>query len=207
MPATLQSTLRSGLIASLCLGATGCAILPAVGLNLAAQGAAGLVALGLGPLSAMDERSNPDQCSVFAGKGISVSESLESSIPADEGEVRTFEPVYWRPEFAIDGYPQVERSRASTEGKLAITERSLLFVPPPGALRIRIPYQLVQDVEVRASTVPGAPRSLVVKSCSGRFDVVTFEQRPPEDPGEAMSAAVVAQLKARVAAFRAAADN
>jgi hypothetical protein len=203
----MNSTLRAGLAALLGIGATGCAILPAVGLNLAAQGAAGLVALGLGPLSAMEERSNPDRCSVFAGKGISVTESLESTIPTDEGEVRTFEPAYWRPEFAIDGYPRVERSKASTEGKLAITERSVLFVPPPGAIRVRVPFQLVQEVEERPGSVAGEARSMIVKSCSGRFDIVTFGHGSPEDPGDGSPTAVVAQLKARVAAFRAAADN
>ena len=112
-------------VALLCMGLAGCAALPAVGLNLAAQGAQGLVALTLGPMVAMQESSETDRCAVFTGKGISINESLETVIPIDEGEVNVFEQVEWRPEFAREGYPQFERSRTPTEGALAITGRSV----------------------------------------------------------------------------------
>jgi len=204
----MKMRLRSGLVALLCsTGMAGCAILPAVGLNLAAQGAQGLVALTLGPMVAMQERAQTDRCAVSKGRGISVGESLESAVPTDEGEVETFEPAYWRPEFASEGYPQAERSRTPTEGTLAISERSILLVPPLGATRVRIPYELVQDVEVRRAAVTGEPRSMIVKSCFGRFDIVTFGQRQANEPDPDATAAAAAQLKARLASFIAAAGE
>jgi hypothetical protein len=153
----------------------------------------------------MQERSAKDRCLVFTAKGFSVTESLERATPTDEGEMRMFELAFWRPEFALDGYPQVEQSRTPTEGTLTITDRSVSFVPPPGTTSVRIPYQLVQDVEVRRNAVTGEPRSMIVKSCFGRFDIVTFRQADDPDPGATTEAAV--QLKARVAAFRNTADN
>ena len=194
-------------VAFLCMGLAGCAALPAVGLNLAAQGAQGLVALTLGPMVAMQEASETDRCSVFTGKGISVTESLETVIPIDEGEVNLFEQANWRPEFAREGYPQFERSRTPTEGALAITGRSVLFVPLAGTTSIRVPYELVQDVEFGRNAVTGEPRSMIVRSCYGRFDIVTFRQQQPDNSDSGTTTSAAAQLKARVAAFRATADN
>jgi hypothetical protein len=203
----MNTTLRLGSVASLWVALTGCAVLPAVGLNLAAQGAKGLVALTLGPLVAMQERSADDRCLAFTGKGISVTESFETAIPTDEGEVKIFEPAYWRLELAREGYPQAERFRTPAEGTLAITDRSVFFVPPPGATSVRIPYELVEGVEVHRSTDTGEPRSMIVRSCFGRFDIVTFRQRQPDilDPGA--TAAAASRLTARVAAFHATAEN
>jgi hypothetical protein len=201
----VNATLRFGLVAYSCAGLTACAILPVAGLNLAAQGAQGLVALTLGPLVAMQDRSEKDRCQMFTARGVSITESLETGSPTNEGEIRMFEPVFWRPEFALEGYPEVEQSRTPTEGTLAVTERSVVFVPPPGATSVRIPYELVQDVAVNRNAVTGEPRSMIVKSCFGRFDIVTFRLANKLDP-EATTAAA-SQLKARVAAFHAIAEN
>ena len=203
----MSAARRLGLVAFLCVGSTGCAILPVIGVNLAAQGAQGLAALTLGSLAAMQERSEQDRCLVFTGKGVSITESLESAIPADEGEVRTFDPASWRPEFAREGYPQAERSRTPAEGALVIGERSVLFIPAPGATRLRIPYELVQDIQIRASSVDGEPRSMIVQSCFGRYDIVTFGPQQPNPPDPDATAAAAAQLKARVAAFHATAGK
>ena len=196
--------LRWDLLACLCVGLTGCAILPAVGLSLAAQGAQGLVALTLGPLDAAQERSETDRCLVSTGKGIAISESLETTIPTNEGDVKMFELVNWRLELASEGYPQAERSRTPTEGTLAISEKSVLLVPPPGAISVRIPYELVQGVEIRRSAVTNEPGSVIVRSCYGRFDIVTLweGQQSTVDPDATTAAAT--QLKARLAAFHAA---
>ncbi len=180
-------------------------MLPVAALNLAAQGAQGLVALSLGPLSDMQERSAKDRCQLATAKGFSVAETLERATPTDEGKISIYELVLWRPEFAIEGYPQVEQSRTPIEGSLNITDRSVSFVPPPGTTSVRIPYELVQDVDVSPSVVTGGNRSVIVKSCFGRFDIVNFQQIEDLDPGVAAEAA--GQLKARVAAFRTAAGN
>jgi hypothetical protein len=203
----MKTASRPSFVALLCLGVSGCAILPLAAMNLAAQGAQGLVALTLGPLSAMQEAADGDRCSRSTGKGISVSESLETAIPINEGTVKKFEPASWRPEFAQDGYPQSERSRTPTEGALAIGERSVLLVPPPGATMVRIPYELVQGIEVRRDSVNGEARSMIVRSCYGRFDIVSFWQRQPNEPDPDATTAAAAQLEARVAAFRAAAGE
>jgi hypothetical protein len=198
---------RMSVLAVMYAGLTGCAMLPAVGLNLAVQGATGLAALTLGPAAAMQERSNPDRCSVYAGKGISVTESFETTIPTNEGEVRRFEPAYWRLELAREGYPQVERSRTPAEGSLAMSDRAVLFVPLPGATSVRIPYELVQGVEVRRVPITGEPRSMIVKSCFGRFDIVTFPEVQSGSPDTAATTAAAADLTARLAAFRETAEN
>ena len=195
------------LLACLCVGVAGCAILPAAALGAAATGAQGLVVLTLGPLVDMQERSEKDRCALYTNKGISVTESLESAIPNDEGVVTVFESASWRPEFALDGYPQVERSRTPTEGTLAISERAALLLPPRGTTSVRIPYELVQNVEVRRSDGTGEPRYMIVNSCFGRFDIVTFSRRQPNNVDPEATMAAAAQLKSRVAAFHTAADH
>ena len=201
----MNRTLLSCLAALVAGAVTGCAMLPMAGLTLAAQAAQGVVAVSLGPLTDMQERSATDRCMVSTAQGFTVSESLERTTPTDEGKSRTFEPALWRPEFTRDGYPQVEQFRTPTEGVLVITERSVSFVPPLGSTSIRIPYQLVQDVEVRTDAVSGEPRTMIVKSCHGRFDIVAFPQASKLDAAPTTEAA--AELKSRLAAFRAAANN
>jgi hypothetical protein len=177
-------------------------MLPVAALNLAAQGAQGVVALSLGPLSDMQERSAKDRCELAVARGFSVNETMETASPTGEGRISVFELVLWRSEFAKEGYPQVEQSRTPAERSLTITDRSVSFIPPPGAISVRIPYELVEDVDVSGTA---APRSMIVKSCFGRFDIVTFQQIDDLDPGAAMEA--TAELKARMAAFRKAANN
>jgi hypothetical protein len=194
------------LLACLCVGVAGCAILPAAALSAAAQGAQGLVVLTLGPLVNMQDRSEKDRCVAYTSKGISVTESLEIAIPNDEGVVIMFELASWRPEFSLDGYPQVERFRTPTEGTLAISERAALLLPPRGTTSVRIPYELVQNVDVRRSD-GGEARYMIVNSCFGRFDIVTFSRRQPNNVDPEATTAAAAQLKSRVAAFHTAADN
>ena len=159
----------------------------------------------LGPLADLQEGSAQDQCVVLAEKGVSITESLERSAPANEGQAAMFEPAFWRLELAREGYPQVERSRTPVEGTLTISDRSLTFAPPPGATSVRIPYELVRDVEVRGDTVTGNPSSLIVRSCHGRFDIVTFRQGGKVDSGATTAAA--SKLRERMAALRTAADR
>ena len=188
----------------LCEALAGCAA-PILGAALAAQGTTAAVALSLGPLDDLRDRTAEDQCRVLAERGVSVSESLEWGVPASEGKAVTFEPAYWRPEFSHDGYPQVERARTPVEGALAIGDRSLTFVPPPGgAVSIRIPYELVRSVEVRGDAA-GTPVSLVVGSCQGRFDIVTFRRHGRPDPVTTSDAA--AAIRAHVPALRSGARN
>jgi hypothetical protein len=82
-----------------------------------------------------------------------------------------------------------------------------LFLPPPGAASVRIPYELVQGVEVRRTDRIGEPRYMVVNSCFGRFDIVTFSRRQTEDLDPETAMAAADQLKSRVAAFRTTASN
>jgi hypothetical protein len=176
---------------------SGCAA-PIIGAALAAQGTTAAVALSLGPLDDLRDRTAADQCRVLAERGVSVSESLESGAPANEGQAMMFAPALWRPEFAQEGYPQVERTRTPVEGALAVGDRSVTFVPPPGAVSIRIPYELVRNVEVRGDA-SGTPVELVVGSCQGRFDIVTFRRQGKPDP--LMTADAAAALRARVPAL------
>jgi len=203
----LNTLFRLYLLAHFCGAISGCMMLPAIALNLAAQGAGGLAVASLGPMVAMQEGSQKDRCGLLKAKGLSVTESLETSAPANEGEIGTFEPAYWRPEFALEGYPEVEQSRTPTEGTLSITERSVFFVPPPGAASVRIPYELVQGVDVPKNADTGEPRSMIVKSCFGRFDIVTFRQQWSNNIDPVVTAAAADQLKTRVTKFQTAAGN
>ena len=72
---------------------------------------------------------------------------------------------------------------------------------------VRIPYELVQGIEVRRDSVNGEARAMIVKSCFGRFDIVSFWQRQPNEPDPDATTAAAAQLEARVAAFRTAAGE
>jgi hypothetical protein len=200
----VNAAARSGALALACAGLSGCAILPAVGINLAAQGVA---ALAVTPIAAMAQRDDKDRCVAARGNGIAVTESLETLIPAGPGQGRVFEPAYWRPEFEGEGYPQSERSRTPVEGTVAITDRSVLLVPAQGGASIRIPYEVVLDVSVHRSAVTGEPRSTIVKSCAGRYDIFTFAERPSNRLDAEATTAAAAELKARVAAFDAAAGN
>ena len=168
-----------------------------MGANLAAQSAA---ALAIIPAAAMQEGMEKDRCVAAARKGVAIAQSLESAVPTREGTVTTFEPAYWRPEFESEGYPQVERARTQVEGTLALTERAVVLLPPPGTTSVRIPYELVVEVSVKRNADTGEARSTVVKSCSGRYDIFTFRPRQPNsaDPD---ATTVAADLKARVAAF------
>jgi len=182
---------------AVCATLTGCA-LPIAGL-LASQGTTAAVALSLGPLDDLRDRTAEDQCRVLAERGVSVSESFESGASANEGKAVMFQPGFWRPEFAHEGYPQVERSRTPVEVTLAIGERSLTFIPPPGgAVSVRIPYELVRSVEVRGDA-GGTPISLVVGSCQGRFDIVTFRRQGRLDP--VMISDAAAAVRAHVPAL------
>ena len=191
---SLNTTTTLGTAFTLCAVLSGCAA-PILGAALAAQGTSAAVALSLGPLDDLRDRTAADQCRVLAERGVSVSESLESGASASEGQAVMFEPAFWRPEFAHEGYPQVERSRTPVEGALAISDRSLTFVPPPGAVSVRIPYELVRNVEVRGDAA-GTPVSLVVGSCQGRFDIVVFRRQGRPDP--VMTSDAAAALRARV---------
>ena len=192
----MNTSLRLGLIAFLCAGLTGCAILPAVGLNLAAQG---VLALTLGPVFTMGERAERERCDDLASKDIAVTEPVEIAIPTDEGEVQMFERVFWRPEFEGEGYPQKERSKDSTatEGKFVITERSILLVTPPGTAGVRIPIEIVSKVDLN----PVHPYSMAVKSCGGRFDIFGFWQGQANRLDPEAAAVAAAKIKARVAAI------
>jgi hypothetical protein len=187
---------------TLCATLAGCAA-PIAAL-LASQGTTAAVALSLGPLDALRDRTAEDQCRVLAERGISVAESLESGAPANSGQAVMFEPAFWRPEFTHEGYPQVERSRTPVEGTLAIGDRSVTFVPPPGAVSVRVPYELVRSVEVRGDA-GSTPVALVVGSCGGRFDIVAFGRQGKPDP--VMTSNAAAALRARVTALRTATRN
>jgi len=66
----------------------------------------------------MHEQLGKERCVAYSDKGVSVTESLESAIPSDEGSVTIVDPRKpGAPEFAREGYPQVERSRDADRRK------------------------------------------------------------------------------------------
>jgi len=62
---------------------------------------------------------------------------------------------------------------------------------------VRIPY-ICTDVELAGSSPPTAPARMIVKSCFGRFDIVTFPQASSRDSERATEQP---HPQARLAAF------
>ncbi len=109
--------------------------------------------------------------------GVGVTESAHITIPSDEHEVAAFEPANWRFRVVSSGGVEVESSGRSTSGRLVVTDRSAVFVPSPGSLGVRIPFDSVWRVELDRWSIGGEPRSVTVNSCDVRFDVFTFPQQ------------------------------
>jgi hypothetical protein len=59
----------------------------------------------------------------------------------------------------------------------------------------------VQEVDFARVTATGEVRSLVVKSCVGRYDIVTLVGPPGNAVDRAATSAAAGEIKARIAAF------
>lgn len=188
----MNPAIRFGLVASLCA-------------SVAACGFAGGFVLAL---EAERQAIETRRCQDLKTKGITVTEPRVTTIPANEGEVVTFAAAYWRPESEDNNHSNVPQVRNATEGTLVITELSILMVPPTGTAGIRIPYEVVLNVELQQSPVTGEPRSTVVRSCFGRIDTFAFARRQePIKLDPETTAASAAKIKARVDAFHAAEEK
>ena len=138
----------------------------------------------------------------MVSKGLGVTESSGLDGPTNEGVVRTYEAV-WRPAFADEGYPGTEPRRVAIDGRLIITERSVLLIPPPPEAGARVPYEDVESIALRTNPAIGIANAIVIKSQCGRFDIFTFVRREGSrglDPQTTPD--VAAQLKDRVASLQ-----
>ncbi|MBK7590014.1 MAG: hypothetical protein IPI27_01385 [Betaproteobacteria bacterium] len=154
------ASLRLGIVALLCAGLTGCVTLAAAGLGLAAQG---VLTVALSPVITMYVEATKARCSDLANRDIAVTERVEIAIPTDEGEVLIFQVADWQPEFEGEGYPERKRAWKPTRGTLAVTDRSIIMMPPPDLVGVRVPYEIVLEVEID----PVNPHRLIVSSCFG----------------------------------------
>ena len=194
----VKATLRLIFVASLCVGLTGCA---EVLVSFAGQFLGEALKQAFPPkLSSVNPfqlaQMDRERCRDFTRKGVAVTEPLGIAIPTNEGEVQTFEATTWR--LHAEGERASQRD-AKAEGTLAITEQSVLLVPPPGTAGVRIPYEVVLGVELN----PIFPYSVTVRSCTGRFETFCFWRREPNTIDPESAAAATAQLTTRVAAFQA----
>jgi len=201
----LNAGLRRGLVLLMCAGLTGCA-LGVFGVPLLIIYGGGTAAgLAVGGSIAAYQEAEKARCLDLIDNGIAVAEPVEIAVPTDEGAVEVFERVTWRREFEREGHPQGQRVRGSsaTEGKFALTERSVLLVPLPGTAGLRIAYEVVDAVELS----PVNPHSVTVRSCWNRFD--NFDVRHGQTNGfdPEAAAAATASIKASVAAAHATADR
>jgi hypothetical protein len=176
----MNTILRLGLIASACVGLSGCLPLPS-------------------PFEyeARQQLAENRRCSENAAMGIAVSEPMNAAVPADEGKVEKYEPVFWMPAFTGEGYPQREPKREPTEGTLALTEKSIVFLPRADIAGVHVPYAAVLGVE------PSSFKStsvVIIESICGRFDLVTFWQLQSNAADREAANAAIATIKARVAA-------
>ena len=201
----MNTGLRLVLVLLLCTGLAGCA-LGVFGIPLLIiYGGGTATGLAVGGSIAVYQDAEISRCLDLNRDGIAVTEPVEIAIPTGEGVVQIFEWVTWQPEFEVRGYAKRERATDSSaaEGKFAVTERSVLLVPPPGTAGVRIPYEVVDGVELS----PVNPHSMTVKSCWNRFDSFDFRQRPANGFDPEAAAAAAARIKARVAALHATAGK
>ena len=132
-------------------------------------------------------------------------------VPADEGQVSTFEPAEWHVEGTLLG-PEWPLTRtllgefngqdptAPIAGTLVVTERSIVFVPPLGVRGVHIPFVTVLDTPYRYNLM-GEPRAVVIESCGGRLDVFTLgQEHDPHKPDPEATAKAGGQIDARFGA-------
>lgn len=193
-----KATLRLIFVASLCVGLTGCAevVVSFAGqfLGEALKQAFPPKISSVNPYQLAQAQADSERCRDLARKGVEVTEPLGIAIPTNAGEVQTHEATIWRLHAAGERVPQRE-----AEGTLAITEQSVLLVPPPGTAGVLIPYEVVLTVE----TDPIHTYSMNVRSCTWRFETFQFWRRESNTLDPEAAAAATAQLTTRLAAFRA----
>lgn len=200
----MAKLIRLAAIGWLCVGLSAC-----VGLVPALIAPQVVATLGVATVSAAacarDSSCEPEPppCTDAAGASIRVTESSEASVPADEGKVVAFAPAYWESPFESPGTARTGRSLPPAAGTLAVTDRSAVYVPPPGLEGVHIPLAGVVNVETQTSATSGAARQITIESCFGRLDRFTFghEQQPARLDSDATRAAADA-ITARVAALR-----
>ena len=195
--------MRLGSTVLLCAGLTACAaLLPAVMLP---QVVATIGVAGLSAACATDSvcETPAGRCTDSVGKKIEVTELSDIGIPVDEGKVATFMPTYWQSQFVTQGASKAERPMEATAGTFAVTDKSAVFVPPPGMEGVQIPLAGVLNVDLQMNPSTGAPRQMTVESCFGRLDRFTFGQRQQMGRLDSeATATAAAEIKARVAAFQ-----
>jgi hypothetical protein len=194
--------MRHGWVALAVVGLIGCALGPFAAPFYIIYGGGAGASLLVGVPTVLHEQRARERCLELVSKGLGVTESSGLTTPSNEGDVRTFEAA-WRPAFADEGYPGTEPRREAIDGKLVLTERSVLLIPPAPVAGTRIPYEGVESIALRISPATGMPHTIVIKSLCGRFDIFTFVRRegihgldPPT------TSDVAAQLKNRVASFQ-----
>lgn len=200
----MNASLHLALVALLCVGLAGCAAALQGGTYLAGlllhEATSGRLSSSSPSQPSQLAQAERERCSEFTSRGIEVTEPQEIAIPTIEGQVRTFEATILRREFEGVGSARREsRMPKLTVGTLVITERSLLLVPPPDRAGLRIPYELVQTVELN----PLNAYSIIVNSCTGQFEIFNVLQGQRDILEPQTAAAAAAQLKDRVAEFQA----
>lgn len=202
--AVMDAALRLCLVASLCAGLTGCQVVPLLVVDASAH----LLDLAIGAVvNRASPRIDTGRCWASWNKGIAVTEQMGTLASPDEGTLTTVALADWRYVSMFEIYPDAEWLRAPIEGTLAVTERSVLLLPPPGTAGVRIPFDLVEGVDAQTSDVIGEPSSVIVKSCFGRVDIFTLWQGEPKAPDPEATAVAAAKMKERLATFQASADQ
>jgi hypothetical protein len=201
---------RLGAPIILCGGLTACAaaLLPAV---MVPQVAATVAVAGLSAVSCTgnSECDRPaSQCRNQTDKSIEVTEAVDIGIPANEGKVAAFTPAYWQPQFESQIAPRGAPAVEATAGTFAVTDKSIVFVPPPGVAGVHLPMLGVLNVELQQNSATGAPRQLTVESCFGRLDRFTFGQTQNARQLDSKATAdAAAEIKGRIASARPPARN
>src|SRR6516225_5176514 len=148
--AYLVTLARLGASAFLCVTLTACAaaLLPAM---VMPQAAATVAVAGLSAASCTGNSScelQAPQCASQTDKKLEVTEAIDVDIPANEGKVASFTPAYWQSQFETQIPARGAAAVEVTAGTLAVTDKSIVFVPPPGIEGVHLPLIGVLNVEL-----------------------------------------------------------
>jgi len=193
----------------MCGGLSACAaaLLPAM---MVPQVAATVAVAGLSAASCTGSTSCENQarqCASQNDKAVAITETADVEVPANEGRVAAFTPAYWEPQFESQVAPRGAAAVEASAGTLAVTDKSIVFVPAPGVAGVRLPLVGVLNVDLQSSAT-GAPRQLTVESCFGRLDRFSFGQAQNARQLDSRATTdAAAEIKARIAAARPTARN
>jgi len=199
----MNATLKLGFSAVVCAGLMGCIPLGGFGVVVLPAGGAPFDAIVEGlkeaAHTAAADRARSERCRELTAKGYIVIAIEGAPSPTDEGVVKRFEPSFWLPEFGGEGRPQVRGFTRPIEGTFTLTDRSVYFSTMQRTPGLRIPYEVVDRVEID----PMNPHAVHVTTVCGQFETFTFWHGQTATVDQEGARTAAATIEERVASLHA----